>query len=137
MPDRLPAWAGAATARAMALTALVIAVVRERSGLKACPCTGVASRWALDLGIATREAWPCPLPQLMSTAATTYAWLVNRSAEGCSTGGGRCHHTRRGGELHRCPGCLAPLGRFSQGLTRVSLASLVMASGAHCLHVPQ
>jgi len=39
-------------------------------------------------------------------------------AEGLSTDGGRCHHSRRREELHRCPGCLAPVGRYSQGLTR-------------------
>ena len=35
-----------------------------------------------------------------------------------------------GGELHRFPGCLAPLGPYSRGLTRMSLASLVMASSS-------
>jgi hypothetical protein len=30
--------------------------------------------------------------------------------------------------VHRCPGCLAPVGRYSRGLTRLSLAFSVMAS---------
>ncbi len=30
--------------------------------------------------------------------------------------------------MHRCPGCLAPVGRYSRGLTRLSLAFSVMAS---------
>ena len=58
-------------------------------------------------------------------------------AEGFSTDGGRCHHSRRGEELHRCPGRLVPAGRFSRGLTRVSLASLVMASSFPCCEIRQ
>ena len=42
-----------------------------------------------------------------------------------------------GGELHRCPGCLAPLGRYSRGLTRVSLAFFVMASSFPCCEIRQ
>ncbi len=67
-------------------------------------------------------------------------------AEGCSTGGARKpSRSARGGRKARCPGRLAPdliqwrlleggsgleglPGRYSRGLTRVSLASLVMAS---------
>jgi hypothetical protein len=40
-------------------------------------------------------------------------------------------------ELHRCPGCLAPVGRYSQGLTRVSLAFLVMAPSSPCCEIRQ
>jgi hypothetical protein len=58
-------------------------------------------------------------------------------AEGCSTAGGRSHHGRRLVELHRCPGCLVPAGRYSRGLTRVSLASLVMASSFPCCEIRQ
>jgi len=65
-----------------------------------------------------------------------------------STGGAGSHHGRRGEEgKHRCHGRLAPdlihlcsaegggcpeglPGRYSRGLTRVSLASLVMASSS-------
>jgi hypothetical protein len=90
---------------------------------------------ALDLGIATRETWPCPLPQLMRTA--TSALLKSRDAEQFSTDGVRSHHGRREGEQHRCPGCLAPVGRYSRGLTRVSLASLVMASSFPCCEIRQ
>ena len=42
-----------------------------------------------------------------------------------------------GEELHRCPGCLAPVGRYSRGLTRVSLASFVMASSFPCCEIRQ
>ena len=58
-------------------------------------------------------------------------------AEGCSTAGGRSHHGRRLEELHRCPGCLVSAGRYSRGLTRVSLASLVMASSFPCCEIRQ
>ena len=37
--------------------------------------------------------------------------------------------------LHRCPGCLAPLGRYSRSLTRVSLALFVMASSFPCCEI--
>lgn len=42
-----------------------------------------------------------------------------------------------GGELHRCPGCLAPLGRYSRGLTRMSLAFFVMASSSPSCKIRQ
>ena len=59
-------------------------------------------------------------------------------AEGFSTDGGRSHHSRRGEEgKHRCPSCLAPLGRYSRGLTRVSLASFVMAASFPCCEIRQ
>ena len=68
----------------------------------------------------------------------------------CAAGGERPHWRRdcaltraeaitvgEGGELHRCPSCLAPLGRYSRGLTRVSLAYLVMASSFPCCEIRQ
>ena len=59
-------------------------------------------------------------------------------AEGLSTAGGRSHHGRRGEEgKHRCPSCLAPEGRYSRGLTRVSLAFFVMASSFPCCEIRQ
>ena len=44
---------------------------------------------------------------------------------------------RRWEDLHRCPSCLAPVGRYSRGLTQVSLASLVMASSFPCCEIRQ
>jgi len=42
-----------------------------------------------------------------------------------------------GGGLHRCPGRLVPADRYSRGLTRVSLAFLVMASSFPCCEIRQ
>ena len=41
------------------------------------------------------------------------------------------------GPEHRCPGRLVPAGRYSRGLTRVSLASLVLASSSPSCEIRQ
>ena len=41
------------------------------------------------------------------------------------------------GPEHRCPGRLVPTGRYSRGLTRVSLASLVLASSSPSCEIRQ
>ncbi len=41
------------------------------------------------------------------------------------------------GKLHRCPSCLAPVGRYSRGLTRVSTAFFVMASSSPSCEIRQ
>ena len=45
--------------------------------------------------------------------------------------------TDQRGPGHRCPGRLAPLGRYSRGLTRMSLASLVLASSSPSCEIRQ
>ena len=42
-----------------------------------------------------------------------------------------------GGGLHRCPGRLVPAGRYSRGVTRVSLAFFVMASSSPSCEIRQ
>ena len=55
-----------------------------------------------------------------------------------STGRVGSHHGRRGEEgKHRCPSRLAPVGRYSRGLTRVSLASFVLASSSPSCEIRQ
>jgi hypothetical protein len=57
--------------------------------------------------------------------------MTTQLVGGFITGGGRSHHSRWGEEEKpRCPYCLAPAGHYSRGLTRVSLASFVMASSS-------
>ena len=61
-----------------------------------------------------------------------------RSLKSSNRWGGACAITiGEGGEQHRCPGCLAPVGRYSRCLTRVSLASFVMASSFPCCEIRQ
>ena len=46
-------------------------------------------------------------------------------------------NTDQRGPEHRCPGRLVPAGRYSRGLTRVSLASLVLASSSPSCEIRQ
>ena len=50
---------------------------------------------------------------------------------------GDVSNTDRRGPEHRCPGRLVPAGRYSRGLTRVSLASLVLASSSPSCEIRQ
>ena len=46
-------------------------------------------------------------------------------------------NTDQRGPEHRCPGRLVPAGRYSRGLTRVSLASLVLSSSSPSCEIRQ
>ena len=50
---------------------------------------------------------------------------------------GEVGNTDQRGPEHRCPGRLVPAGRYSRGLTRVSLASLVLASSSPSCEIRQ
>ena len=50
---------------------------------------------------------------------------------------GEVGNTDRRRARNRCLGCLAPLGRYSRGLTRVSLAFFVMASSSSSCEIRQ
>ena len=64
------------------------------------------------------------------------ALSTHQLAAGLSTGGGsRQHGSARA--RNRCPGRLVPAGRYSRGLTRVSLASLVLASSSPSCEIRQ
>jgi len=58
-------------------------------------------------------------------------------AEGFSTAGDRSHHSRRGGRTAPLPRLSRPVGSLLPGLTRVSLASFVMASSFPCCEIRQ
>ena len=50
---------------------------------------------------------------------------------------GEAGNTDQQGPEHRCPGRLVPAGRYSRGLTRVSLVSLVLASSSPSCEIRQ
>ena len=50
---------------------------------------------------------------------------------------GEVGNTDQRGPGHRCPGRLVPAGRYSRGMTRVSLASLVLASSSPSCEIRQ